>query len=116
MGKHQNDWDDRLGMIESAYNNSIHSSSDYSPFYLCYGRHFVSPINLLSQFESKNEVAHSFLRQLEENVAQALCNLKRAQNRQKNYADKKRRELALQVGDEALLSTRNPPVQVVAGG
>ena len=37
-------------------------------------------------------------------------------NREKNYADKKRRELELQVGDEVLLSTRNLPVQVAAGG
>ena len=78
VGKSQNDWDDKLGMIEFAYNNSIHSSSGYSPFYLCYGRHPVSPVNLLSQVESKNEAADSFLRQLEEDVAQALLNLKRA--------------------------------------
>ena len=77
MGKRQNDWDDRLGMIEFAYNNSIHSSSGYSPFYMCYGRHLVSPITLLSQVESKNEAADSFLRQLEEDVAQALLNLKK---------------------------------------
>ena len=62
MGKRQNDWDDRLGMIEFAYNNSIHSYSGYSPFYLCYGRHPVSPVYLLSQVESKNEATYSFLR------------------------------------------------------
>ena len=95
MGKRQNDWDDRLGMIEFAYNNSIHSSSGYSPFNLCYSRHLVSPVNLLSQVESKNEAANSFLHQLEEDVAQALENLKRAQERQKTYANKKRRELEL---------------------
>ena len=61
-----------IGMIEFAYNDSIHSSSGYSPFYL------VSPVNLLSQVESKNEAADSFLRQLEEDAAQALLNLKRA--------------------------------------
>ena len=115
MGKRQNDWDDRLGMIEFAYNNSIHSSSGYSPFYLCYGRHPISLGNLLSQVESKNEATDSFLRQLEEGVAQALQNLKRVQERQKNYANKKRRELELQVGEEVLLSTRNLPVQVAAG-
>ena len=93
MGKHQNDWDDRLGMIEFAYNNSIHSSSGFTPFYLCYGRHPVSPVNLLSQVESKNEAADSFLRQLEADLAQALENLNRAQEKQKKYADKKRREL-----------------------
>ena len=69
MGKRQNDWDDRLGMIEFAYNNSIHSSSGFTPFYLCYGRHPVSPVNLLSQVESKNEAADSFLHQLEADLA-----------------------------------------------
>ena len=103
-------------MIEFAYNNSVHSSSGYSPFYLCYGRHPVSPATLLSQVESKNEAADSFLRQLDEDMVQAVENLKRAQDKQKRYADKKRRELELNVGDEVLLSTRNLPVQVAAGG
>ena len=46
-------------------------------FDLCYGRHPVSPVNLLSQFESKNEATNSFLRHLEEDVAQVLLNLKK---------------------------------------
>ena len=29
VGKRQNDWDERLGMIEFAYNNFVHSSSGY---------------------------------------------------------------------------------------
>ena len=49
-------------------------------------------------------------------MAQALENLKRAQEKQKTHADKKRRELELQVSDEVLLSTRNLPMQVVARG
>ena len=103
-------------MIEFTYNNSIHSSSGFAPFYLCYGHHPISPVNLLSQVESKNEATNSFLRQLEEDVAQALENLTRAQVKTEKYADKKRKELELHVGDEVLLSTRNLPVQVVARG
>ena len=49
-------------MVEFAYNNSVPSSSGYTPFYLSYGRHLVSPVNLVSQVESRNEVVDSFLR------------------------------------------------------
>ena len=95
MGRRQNDWDERLGMIEYAYNNSVHSSSGYSPFYLCYGRHLLSLVQLLSQVESKNAAADAFLWQLEEDVTHALENLKRAQDRQKRYADRRRRDMEL---------------------
>ena len=110
VGKRQNDWDERLGMVEFAYNNSVHGSSGFTLFYLCYGRHLVSPVNLLSQVESKNEAADSFLRQLEEDVALSIQNLKRAQEKQKGYADRRRRDLEFEVGDQVLLSTRNLPV------
>ena len=49
-------------------------------------------------------------------MAQAVENLQRAQEKQKRYADKRRRELELNVGDEVLLSTRNLPVHATAGG
>ena len=44
VGRRQNDWDERLGMMEYAYNNAVHSSLGYMPFYLCYGRHPLSPV------------------------------------------------------------------------
>ena len=76
VGKRHSDWDERLGMVEFAYNCSVHSSSGFFPFYLCYGRHPISPIARLVQAESKNEAADSFLRQLHEDVDQAMQNLK----------------------------------------
>ena len=66
--------------------------------------------------ETKNEAANSFLRQLAEDMDQALQNLNKAQDRQKKYADQRRRDLEVQVGDEMLLSTKNLPVSVAAGG
>ena len=75
VGKRQTDWDERLGMVEFAYNNAIHSSTGFTPFFLCYGRHLVSPINMLIQVETKNVAADLFLRQLVEDVDQAKQNL-----------------------------------------
>ena len=89
VGKHQNDWDERLGMVEFAYNNSMHSSSGYTPFYLYYGRHPVSPVNLVSKVESRNEAADSFLCQLEADLAQALENLNSRRKNRKSTQIKK---------------------------
>ena len=63
-----------------------------------------------------SDLANSFRRQLEENVAQALQNLRQAQDRQKEYADRRRRDVEFQVGNEVLLSTRTLPVKVAVGG
>ena len=64
----------------------------------------------------ENEAVDLFLRQLKEDVAQDLQNLKRAQEKQKKYTDKRRRELDIQEGDEVLLSTKNLPIMVAVGG
>ena len=116
VSRRQTDWDERLGMVEFAYNNSVHSSTGFTPFYLCYGRHPVSPVTRLIQVDTKNEAADSFLRRMSEDLDQAKQNLQKAQDRQKTYADKKRRDIEIQVGDEVLLSTKTLPVAVAAGG
>ena len=116
VGKRQNDWDERLAMVEFAYNNSVQSSSGYTPFYLCYGRHPVSPAQLVVQVETKNEAADSFLEQLHQDVDQAVQNLRQAQERQKRYADRRRRVMEFEVGDEVLLSTRNLTPVLKTGG
>ena len=66
--------------------------------------------------ESKNVAADAFLRQLEEDVTHAVEQLRRAQEQQKKYTDKRRRDVEFQVGDEVLLSTKTLPVVVAAGG
>ena len=47
---------------------------------------------------------------------QAIQNLKNAQEQQKKYADKKRRDVEFNIGDEVLLSTRNLTPMMTTGG
>ena len=106
IGRRQKDWDQRLGMVEFAYNNAVHSTTGYSPFYLCYGRHPLSPATILTDIETKNCAAEEFLEHLQRDLKTAIQNIKRAQENQKKQADKRRRPLEFRVGDDVLLSTR----------
>ena len=49
-------------------------------------------------------------------MTHAVEKLRRAQEQQKKYADKRQRDVEFQVGDEVLLSTKTLPVVVAAGG
>jgi hypothetical protein len=103
------DWDDHLSMAEFAVNNSANESTKYTPFFLNSGRHPVVPASLVERGGGARQVpsAEAFVEALEEHRARALRSLHVAQQRQKAYADKERRELDFKVGDDVLLSTRN---------
>jgi transposase InsO family protein len=42
---HHDDWEDVLGEVCFAYRSSIHSSTNESPYYMCFGRYVNFPIN-----------------------------------------------------------------------
>ncbi|KAI3792869.1 hypothetical protein L2E82_06760 [Cichorium intybus] len=73
-------WDIHLPLVEFAYNNSYHSSIDMAPFEALYGRKCRTPVFKVIR-----------------------ARLKSAQDRQKSYADKKRRPIEFQVGDKVML-------------
>jgi hypothetical protein len=104
------DWDLYLTPVEFAYNNSVHASTGHSPFYLNYGQHPLTPGSLLKPPFSDTPAADDFLA----NIATSLNNAKTlitiAQNRQKQYADNRRRPLILQPGDQVSLSTAHLPL------
>jgi len=41
-------WKDCLSFIEFAYNRSVHSTTDYSPFEIVYGFNPLTPLDLIS--------------------------------------------------------------------
>ncbi|GJU68409.1 putative reverse transcriptase domain-containing protein [Tanacetum coccineum] len=74
-------WDIHLPLVEFSYNNSYHSSVKCAPFEALYGRKCRSPI-LWAVIKDR---------------------LKTTRDRQKRYADKRRKPLEFSVGDHVLL-------------
>ena len=63
----------------------------------------MNPANLLIQAETKNEAVDEFIEQLYKDVNQAIQNLRKAQERQKKYTDRKRQNMEFNIGDKVLL-------------
>ncbi|KAL0458155.1 UNVERIFIED_CONTAM: Transposon Tf2-11 polyprotein [Sesamum latifolium] len=95
-------WDDHLPLIEFAYNNSFHSSIGMAPYEALYGRKCRSPIcwdiEGLRQFEGPELVQETV-----DKIQTVKQCLKAAQDRQKSYVDKHRREMEYEVGEKVFL-------------
>jgi hypothetical protein len=99
------DWDLYLTPVEFAYNNSVQACTGHSPFYLNSGQHPLTPGALLKPPSSDTPAADDFLQNIATAIHHAKTLLTTAQNRQKQYADARRRPLILQPGDQVYLST-----------
>ncbi len=110
---HQSNWASLLPFAEFAYNNAKHDSSGYSPFYLNYGFNPNLPGVFSGDSSSDTNVpsAHTSLQNIQDALRNARVKLEQAQQRQKKYADKSRRHVTFNVGDEVLLSTKNLSLQ-----
>ena len=104
---HQKDWDLWLPMMEFAYNNSVNPSTGFSPFFLNYGHHPLVPSSLLKPPATNVPAVSEFVAAQASALAQAQDAIVEAQNRQKHYADQKRRPVPFAVGDMVLLSTEH---------
>lgn len=107
----QDDWDMYLSLVEFAYNNAWQESIRTTPFMLNYGQHPLTPLN---RGISRCHVpaAKDFAQSMSSILQEAKKHLLAAQNRQKSYADTKRRELSFDVGAQVLLSTSNIKLKI----
>ena len=105
----QNDWDEHLVSLELAYNCSVHLSTGFSPYYLNYGYDPHLPIDaaMNSSRISNNPTAAERIQQLHDSIQMAKKNIAEAQQRQAHYANLKRREIQLIVGQKVFLSTQH---------
>lgn len=104
----QKDWDQYLTSIEIAHNNTVHTTTKFSPFFLNYGYQPSFPLALINSIKScNNAAAQGVLSTMDSTMKEAVKNIEAAQQRQQLYADKSRREVEFNVGDQVLLSTKN---------
>ncbi|KAI3669849.1 hypothetical protein L6452_41291 [Arctium lappa] len=95
-------WDSHLLLVEFAYNNSYHSSIRMAPFEALYGRKCRTPMCWLEARE-KQFAGPEIVQATTDKVKGIRERLKAAQDRQKSYADKKRRPVEFQVGERVML-------------
>jgi hypothetical protein len=95
-------WESHLPLVEFSYNNSYHTSIKAAPFEALYGRKCRSPICWAEVGESQltgPELVH----ETTEKIIQIRNRIAAARDRQKSYADKRRKPLEFEVGDKVLL-------------
>ncbi len=109
----QKDWSSYLALVEFAYNNSKQASTLHTPFFLNHGRHAHTPFSSALATHAKVPAVTTFLEGIQQALADAQANMNAAQQRQKFYADAKRREHQFKVGDQVLLTIR--PQQLPPG-
>ncbi|KAI3670108.1 hypothetical protein L6452_41749 [Arctium lappa] len=95
-------WDSHLPLVEFAYNNSYHSSIGMTPFEVLYGRKCQTPVCWLEAGE-KQFVGPEIVQETADKVKCIRERMKATQDRQKIYADKKRRPMEFQVDDRVML-------------
>ncbi|KAD3066456.1 hypothetical protein E3N88_34336 [Mikania micrantha] len=95
-------WDDHLPLVEFSYNNSYHASIGMPPYEVLYGRRCRTPMcwGGVGQKEVGSKAA---VIDLTEKLQLVKARMKAAQDRQKSYADKRRRPIEFEVGDQVLL-------------
>ena len=95
-------WEAHLPLVEFSYNNSYHTSIKAAPFEALYGRKCRSPLCWAEVGESQL-TGPELVYETSEKIVQIRNRLAAARDRQKSYADQRRKPLEFQVNDKVLL-------------
>ncbi|KAA3488175.1 DNA/RNA polymerases superfamily protein [Gossypium australe] len=95
-------WEDYLPLVEFAYNNNYQSSIQMAPYKTLYGRRCRTP-TCWTKLGERRLVGPELISETEEKVKLIRGRLKEASDRQKSYANLKRREIEFSVGDFVFL-------------
>ncbi|KAI3799955.1 hypothetical protein L1987_35261 [Smallanthus sonchifolius] len=95
-------WDTHLPLAEFSYNNSYHTSIKAAPFEALYGRKCRSPL-CWAEVGEKHLTGPEIVQETTDKIFKIKDRLKAARDRQKSYADNRRKPLEFQIGDRVML-------------
>ncbi|GKD85920.1 reverse transcriptase domain-containing protein, partial [Tanacetum coccineum] len=95
-------WDVHLPLAEFSYNNSYHTSIRCAPFEALYGRKCRSPV-LWAEIGEGSLIGPELVQETTNKVVAIKERLQAARDRQKSYADNRRKPLEFEVGDRVML-------------
>ncbi|KAG8473027.1 hypothetical protein CXB51_034902 [Gossypium anomalum] len=95
-------WEDYLPLAEFAYNNSYQVSIQMAPYEALYGRRCRTP-SCWTELGERQVLGPELVVDTEDKVKLIRDRLKEASDRQKSYADLKRKEIEYSVGDKVFL-------------
>ncbi|GJS87350.1 reverse transcriptase domain-containing protein [Tanacetum coccineum] len=98
----ENGWDRHLPLVEFSYNNSYHTSIKAAPFEALYGRKCRSPVCWAEVGEAQL-TGPKIIHETTEKIFKIRDRMQAARDRQKSYADKRRRPLEFEVRDKVML-------------
>nr|GFD36619.1 putative reverse transcriptase domain-containing protein [Tanacetum cinerariifolium] len=95
-------WDKHLPLVEFSYNNSYHTSIKAAPFEALYGRKCRSSV-CWAEVGDRQLTGPEIIHETTEKIVQIKSRIQAARDRQKSYADVRRKPLEFQVGDKVML-------------
>ncbi|GJY08686.1 putative reverse transcriptase domain-containing protein [Tanacetum coccineum] len=95
-------WVNHLPLVEFSYNNSYHASIKAAPFEALYGRKCRSPI-CWAEVREVQLTSLDLVQETTEKIVQIKQRMQAARDRQKSYADLKRKLMEFQIKDKVML-------------
>ncbi|GJY05993.1 putative reverse transcriptase domain-containing protein [Tanacetum coccineum] len=96
-----NGWVKHLPLVEFSYNNSYHASIKAAPFEALYGRKCRSPV-CWAEVGEVQLTGPEIVQETTEKIIQVKQRMQAARDRQKSYADLKRKPMEFEVGDKVI--------------
>ncbi|GJW62648.1 putative reverse transcriptase domain-containing protein [Tanacetum coccineum] len=106
-------WEKHLPLVEFSYNNSYHASIKAAPFEALYGRKCRSPV-CWAEVGDVQLTGPEIIHETTKKIVQIRQRLQAARDRQRSYANVRRKPLEFQVGDRVMLKVSPQRVGPVA--